>query len=198
MLTLTFPGLPEDLVEPATRMVRQHTGFCPVSADPTAQTRVQAQVSAYDPHLDVVLLATPDLLDGVAAGGCGARRRQHRSHVVGESLLRLIPQLAVGVVLLAAGAVGETTKHSRVELEHLRVDDRAFEEFDPNQPGVLAEAREVVGDMLAPLLRDTRYEPTTGDGCFHCPVRQWCRTGTAYVAAKRQEDRATEVDLAVG
>jgi len=197
--TAAFPGLPADLVEAATRIVAQHTGLCPVSANPTAEPRVQAQVSAYDPRLDVILLATPDLLYR-RRGGWMWRETKTASRPLwrGRSLLRQIPQLAVGVILLAAGAVGETTKYSRVELEHLRVDDRAFEEFDPNQPEVLAEAREVVGDMLTPLLRDTRYEPTPGDGCLDCPVRRWCRDGTTYVAVQGRREDLVEADLAVG
>lgn len=116
----------------------------------------------------------------------------------GGSLLRRHPQLAFGVVLLAAGAVGEITKYSRVELEHLCVDDRSFEEFDPNQPEVVVEAREVVGDLLSPLLQDTRFEPVPGVGCFDCPVRRWCQTGNAHVANLDQQDDVVEANLVLG
>ncbi|GAA4551848.1 PD-(D/E)XK nuclease family protein [Amycolatopsis samaneae] len=195
---LEFPGIPTDMAEAATRMVRQHTGLCPVTADPEARPRVQELVSAYDSRLDVILLATPDLLYR-RHGGWMWRETKTAAKPLwrGQSLLRRIPQLAVGVVLLAASAAGEITKHSRVELEHLRVDDRAFEEFDPNMPKVLAEARDVVGEMLAPLLRDTRYEPATGDGCLDCPVRRWCADGTDYVSARGGQDALGEADRVV-
>jgi len=56
----------------------------------------------------------------------------------------------------------------------------------------------VIGEMLAPLLQDTRYEPAPGDACHDCPVRRWCQAGRAHVTTLAGRKNVAEADNAVG
>lgn len=166
----------------AGRMLAQHSGSCPLTSEVDSLPQVQRTVSAYDAHLDVVFVGTPDLLY-VEDGGWVWRETKTSSKPlwVGRSLLRRYPQLALGVLFLAVGAVDSRTSSGRVELEHLQVDDRAVEELDVSQPAVVAEARSVVQDLLVPLLADTRFEASPGRDCRSCEVLRWCPEGREHV-----------------
>jgi hypothetical protein len=96
--------------------------------------------------------------------------------------MRQFPQLALAVLIVASGALGRDVTRSRVELEQLRPDGCALEELDPGNPAVVAEAREVISEVVAPLLADTAYDATPGRDCADCEVRRWCVPGSQHVA----------------
>ncbi len=124
------------------------------------------------------LIATPDLL--YHRDGEWVWRETKTSGAplwAGHSLLRSYPQLAVGVLLLAAGAAG-ADPGGRIELEHLQEDDCALEEIDAGQPDVIEEARTVVSELLEPLLNDVSFFPARpGNACVGCEVLRWCKEG---------------------
>lgn len=172
------------LAREAAAMLAQHAALCPLDGlDQAERVLVQHQVSCYVPELDVVVIATPDLLHTRAGGWVWRETKTSTSRLwEGRPLLRSYPQLALAVLLLAAGALGGELRRSCVELELLYPDDCTLEELDPSRPAVVNEAREVIADLADPLLRDTSYNPRPGHHCHGCQAQDWCRPGNEYVA----------------
>jgi hypothetical protein len=182
------PGFDLDasLTGVAVRMMEEHRSLCPLNGiGQSEQVLVQHRVTAYVPELDVVVLAVPDLLYSYRGRWIWRETKtSSRPLWEGRSLLRSYPQLALGVLLFHAGALGVDPRRSWVEFELLR-DERGaslLERIDPSRPDNVAEAREVIAELAQPLLSDTSYEPRTGRHCHSCQARTWCRPGTAYVA----------------
>lgn len=105
----------------------------------------------------------------------------------GEPLMARYPQLALGVLMLAAGALDGDLSRSRVELELLHTDDVTFEELDPSRPGTVDKAREVIATLAQPWAHDQNYPATPGRPCVTCEALDWCHAGTAYLAEKQKE-----------
>ncbi|GAA3491742.1 PD-(D/E)XK nuclease family protein [Streptomyces cremeus] len=160
-------------------MLDQHRSVCPLDRLP-AQERVltQHQVSAYAPEIDVVVIATPDLLY-TRSGGWWWRETKTSATGLweGRSLMSAYPQLALGVLLLSAGVLGGELRRSRVEFELLGTGDSTLERLDPGRPAVVEEAREVIAALAQPLLHDTTYAASPGRSCLDCEVRPWCAEG---------------------
>ncbi|MFF3497310.1 PD-(D/E)XK nuclease family protein [Streptomyces sp. NPDC002795] len=178
-------GLDGRLAREAAGMLREHRDLCPLNGiGPDEQVLVQHRVTAYVPELDVVVLAVPDLVY-THRGRCLWRETKTSSAPLWErrSLMRSYPQLALGVLLLSAGALDADPRRSWVEFEQLREGpgQSRLERIDPSRPENVAEAREVIADLAQPLLDDTSYEPRTGRHCHGCQARTWCKPGTAYV-----------------
>ncbi|MCS7484811.1 PD-(D/E)XK nuclease family protein [Umezawaea endophytica] len=171
-----------DSARDAAAMLAQHAALCPLDGlGPKERVLVQHQLSCYVPELDVVVIATPDLVHTRSGGWVWRETKTSTSRLwEGKSLMRGYPQLALAVLLLAAGVLGGELRRSRVELELLYPDDSTFEELDPSRPAVLDEARQVVADLAEPLLHDTSYAPRTGHHCHSCDARDWCRPGSEY------------------
>ncbi|EIV91824.1 hypothetical protein FraQA3DRAFT_1304 [Frankia sp. QA3] len=176
-------ALPEESRRSAARMLDHHSTLCPfpdVEAHDSEQRNI---VSVYDDRLDVVFIAAPDLLYPRSGGWVWretktSKRRLRRD----RPLMRQVPQLALAVLLLASGSLGRDVARSRVEFEQLRSDGCVLEELDPGRPTVVTEAREVIGEMVGPLLVDTAFAPTPGRDCASCEVRRWCGPGSQHVA----------------
>ncbi|KNB54211.1 hypothetical protein AC230_03105 [Streptomyces caatingaensis] len=167
----------------AAAMLGEHRSLCPLSGlAPQEEVLVQHQVTTYVPELDVVVIATPDLLH-TRAGGWIWRETKTSSHHLWERepLLLRYPQLALGVLMLNAGVLGADPGRSWVEFELLGDGHSVLERIDPSRPEVVDEAREVIAGMAQPLLDDTTYEPRPGRHCASCRARPWCTTGTSYV-----------------
>jgi hypothetical protein len=178
-----LPGLAEEEQPAALRLVRHHTSRCPVAylaADETV--RVQPRVTAYDPDLDVVVIADADLLY-TQHGGWVWRETKTAARRVweGRPLLEAFPQLALAVLLLAAGVPGGDPRRSRVELEVLHADGAACEELDPGDPATVDEARAALAGPAAGWARDEEYHAKPGDHCAGCEARRWCARGRAQV-----------------
>ncbi|WP_406351727.1 PD-(D/E)XK nuclease family protein [Streptomyces sp. NBC_00658] len=170
----------------AVRMMEEHRSLCPLNGiGPGEKVLVQHRVTAYVPELDIVVLAVPDLLHSYRGQWIWRETKTSaRPLWEGRSLLRSYPQLALGVLLFAAGALDADPRRSWVEFELLREERGAsrLERIDPGRPENVAEAREVIAELAQPLLSDTSYEPRTGRHCHSCQARTWCMPGTAYVA----------------
>lgn len=171
-----------DSARDAAAMLAQHAALCPLDGlRPNERVLVQHQLSCYLPELDVVVIATPDLVHSRSGGWVWRETKTSTSRLwEGKSLMRGYPQLALAVLLLAAGALGGELRRSRVELELLYPDDSTLEELDPSRPAVLDEARQVIAELAEPLLQDTSYVTRTGHHCHSCDARDWCRPGSEY------------------
>ncbi|MFJ8042131.1 PD-(D/E)XK nuclease family protein [Kitasatospora sp. NPDC096147] len=166
----------------AAAMLARHAALCPVGGlMPEDRLLTQRQLASYVPELDVVVFATPDLLYTRSGGWVWRETKTAiRRPWEGQSLMRHYPQLALGVLLLAAGVLGGELRRSRVELELLYADDSTCEELDPSRPVVVEEARQIIAEMAEPLLHDSSYEPRVGRHCHSCEAREWCAPGSGY------------------
>ncbi|WP_405936776.1 PD-(D/E)XK nuclease family protein [Streptomyces sp. NBC_00726] len=178
-------GLDEASARAAAGMMAGHRLLCPLDGlGADERVLVQHRVTAYIPELDVVVLAVPDLVY-THRGRWIWRETKTSSRPLWErdSLLRTYPQLALGVLLLHARAVGDDPRRSWIELEHLREGrgDSRLERVDPGRAEIVNEARDVIASLAQPLIEDTTYEPRTGRHCHGCLARTWCRPGSAYV-----------------
>ncbi len=177
-------ALPEDSQRTAVQMLAQHAALCPFPDVEEVRGEQDRFVVAHDKSLDVVFGGTPDLLYRRAGGWVWRETKTSRHRLRRDRpLLRQVPQLALAILILSAGAPERSPGGSRVELEHLRSDGCALEELDPASPALVAEAREVVGELVRPLFGDTMYAPNPGDGCAGCEVRRWCSPGVEYLTA---------------
>ncbi|MEV0419149.1 PD-(D/E)XK nuclease family protein [Streptosporangium canum] len=173
-----------DEARTGARMIAEHAALCPLDGlGPGEQVRVQPQLTCYDPELDVVVIATPDLLH-TRAGGWVWREVKTAGRYLweGRTLMRTFPQLALAVLMMASGVLGGDTRRSRIELEMLYPDDGGLEELDPGLPAVVDEARAVIAELTGPWLRDTSYAPNPGRRCGDCEALDWCRPGREHLA----------------
>ncbi|MFI6581763.1 PD-(D/E)XK nuclease family protein [Embleya sp. NPDC050493] len=169
----------------AVRMIAEHRALCPLDGLAAGEiVQVQKQVTVYDPELDVVIIATPDLLY-TRDGGWIWRETKTAAHYLyeGKPLLRTFPQLALAVLLMAAGALGEGSARDRIELEVLYADDSSLEEIDPGCEAVVDEARQVVRELAAPWAVDETHAPRVGRQCSSCEVVEWCSAGREHIAS---------------
>ncbi|MCM2422132.1 PD-(D/E)XK nuclease family protein [Streptomyces sp. RKAG293] len=178
-------GLDDASAREAAGMFAEHRLLCPLNGlGAGEQVLVKHRVTAYVPELDVVVLAVPDLVHTYRGRWIWHETKTSaRALWERQSLLRTYPQLALGVLLFHAGALGDDPRRSWVELEHLREGhgESRLERVDPGRAENIDEARTVIAELAQPLLDDTTYEPRTGRHCHGCQARTWCRPGTAYV-----------------
>ncbi len=181
-----WSGLPPEIALAAAAMVERHAALCPLDRlAPEEEVRVQAQVTAYDPVLDLVLVAKPDLLH-TRRGGWVWRETKTvgRRPYEGGSVLVHHPQLALAVLLMRTGELADgDRRRSRIELELLGSESARRLEIDPWQPSVLASARDIVRRTAGPWLEETVYRAVPGRPCRDCEALDWCREGREHLAA---------------
>lgn len=179
-----WAGLSEEDAAAAARMTSEHAAVCPLNGLPLqAEVRVQHQVVAYDPELDLIVIATPDLLYTRDGSWIWRETKTASSYLYeGKSLLGNYRQLALAVVLMNAGVPPGDPRRSRIELELIYHDDCGLEEIDPWQPSVLDEARTIVGETATAWISDTTYAPRPGDWCTGCEALEWCAAGRTQIA----------------
>ncbi|RMI32990.1 PD-(D/E)XK nuclease family protein [Nocardia stercoris] len=165
-------------------MLAQHKALCPIDGlAPEERVLVQHQVTGYIPELDVVVIATPDLLYTDSGSWVWRETKTATARLwEGRSLLRSYPQLALAVLLLAAGVPATGPRSPRVEFELLYPGDSTLEQLDPTRADVVDEARRVIAALAGPLLRDDSFHPEPGRDCHDCEARPWCRPGSDYIA----------------
>ncbi|WP_328440584.1 PD-(D/E)XK nuclease family protein [Streptomyces sp. NBC_00444] len=169
----------------ASLMIAQHAWSCPL--DGLAENEdvfVQRQVVAYDDPLDVIAIATPDLVHTLDSGVVWRETKTAtKPPGRGRSLLRRWPQIALAVLLFDSGALGGDPARSRVELEFLYEHDTEVRGVDPGLKDVVDEARQVIRELADPWSRDTSYTPRAGSECAACEALDWCGPGLAHLAA---------------
>lgn len=166
------------------RMIAQHAAVCPVDGLADGEKLlVQRQVTSYDPELDLLLVATPDLLYTQAGGWIWRETKTATSYLwSGRPLLQQYPQLALAVLLVAAGALGGDEHRCRIELELLYPDDCGVEEIDPGLETTVTEARAVIAGLARSWNQDTTYPPRPGRQCDNCEAVAWCQPGQQHRA----------------
>jgi hypothetical protein len=181
-----LPGLSLAELPTALAMLAEHQLACPLDGLPAAETvRVQHRLSAYDPELDVVLIADPDLLYTRSGGWIwhetktAVKRPWER-----QELMETYPQLAFAVLLMAAGVPGGDPRRSLIELEVLYEDGSRCEEIDPGDPDTQADARRIIAGLAGPWAADETCAPRPDDHCSGCDVLTHCSAGRAHLEAR--------------
>ncbi|MFJ8229208.1 PD-(D/E)XK nuclease family protein [Streptomyces sp. NPDC094448] len=181
-----WSGLPPETALAAAAMLARHAALCPLDRlAPEEEVRVQAQVTAYDPVLDLVLIAQPDLLHTRRGGWVWRETKTVGGRPYeGSSVLERHPQLALAVLLMRTGELADgDRRRSRIELELLGSAFARRLEIDPWQPSVHASARDIVRRAAGPWLEETEYRAVPGRACRDCEALDWCRAGREHSAA---------------
>ncbi|MEV4439372.1 PD-(D/E)XK nuclease family protein [Streptomyces sp. NPDC049577] len=181
-----LPGLSAAERQSAFSMLAQHRRVCPLDGLRAGeQVCVQRRLAAYDPELDVVLIADPDLLY-TRSGGWIWHETKTAGHRLweGRDLMEAYPQLAFAALMMSAGVPGGDPRRSRIELEVLYEDGARCEEIDPWDPDTLADARRIIAGLAGPWAVDETYAPAAGDHCAGCAVAKHCVAGRAYLEAR--------------
>ncbi|MER7672881.1 PD-(D/E)XK nuclease family protein [Kitasatospora sp. NPDC096128] len=184
LLPDTLPGLTTEETRTAVRMIAEHAAVCPLDGlPPTEELQVQARLTAYDPELDVVVIADPDLLYTDSGGWVWRETKTAASRPwEGRPLLEAFPQLALAVLMMAAGVPGGDPRRCRIELELLYQDGSACEELHPHDPETVDEARRVISALAGPWASDETFTTAPGRGCTGCEALRWCGPGLDHTA----------------
>lgn len=168
--------VPEDLAEVGARMLRHHVDACPFQAeDVVERVEVEAKRAFHDTAAQVIVVAKPDLLyleDG--SWVWRELKTTQRERWFHDDVLEEFPQLALGVVALARGALGGDLNGSRVEVEILRPEGSDLQIIDPFEGGRLEKALSVLRRYAGPWRADAAFEARPGKKCQWCPVSRWC------------------------
>jgi PD-(D/E)XK nuclease superfamily len=183
ILPHALPGLSESEQPIALAMLSQHLLDCPLDGLASDEkVRVQPRLTAYDPELDVVLIADPDLLYTRSGGWIWHETKTAaRRPWEGQELMETHPQLPFAVLLMAAGVLGGDPRRSIIELELLYEDGARCEEIDPGDPDIQIEARRIISGLAAPWAVDETYDPKPGGHCTSCEVLRHCSAGRSHV-----------------
>jgi hypothetical protein len=187
----SLPGLSPAELPSALALVAEHQRACPLDGLPSDEVvRVQPRLTSYDPELDVVLIADPDLLYTRSGGWIWHETKTAaKPPWEGRSLLETYPQLAFAVLMMAAGVPGGDPRRSLIELEVLYPDADGMgksrcEEIDPGDPDTRAEAHHIISGLVGPWAVDETYAPTPGGHCESCEVLTHCAAGRAHLEAR--------------
>ncbi|TLS47334.1 PD-(D/E)XK nuclease family protein [Streptomyces montanus] len=182
----SLSGLSPAELPTALAMLAEHQRACPLDGLPPDElVRVQHRLTAYDPELDVVLIADPDLLYSRSGGWIWHETKTAAKRPwEGRELMETYPQLAFAVLMMSAGVPGGDPRRSLIELEVLYEDGSRCEEIDPGDPDTQAEAHRIIAELAGPWAVDETYAPAPGDHCSGCDVRAHCAGGRAYLEAR--------------
>ncbi|WP_158525946.1 PD-(D/E)XK nuclease family protein [Streptomyces malaysiensis] len=175
-----FPSgcaLPETEMALARELLRHHADVCPLlHQNGPIPLRAEPRLVFNDRAADLVVLVEPDLLyrDGDSWVWREVKTSARNGNPPADPM-HTYPQLALGVLLLARGALGGTRFRSRVEVEFLRPGGPDLLTLDPFTPAVHAMARDVIDHFVATWHRDDRFAPRTGPACASCETARWCR-----------------------
>lgn len=164
-----------DLAEAGARMLAHHVEVCPFREAPDVDAiRPEPRLTFFDTTARAIVLAKPDLVYREAGQWVWreVKTTQKPTRYVADPL-REFPQLALGVVVLAAGALGPGGA-ARVELEMLRPTGAEIVLIDPNDDEQVDTARAVLRELAAPWRADDTFEARPGRHCQWCPVSLWC------------------------
>ena len=174
-----------DVARVGAEMIAQHRTICPLDGLAAGeQVDVTRRLTVYDPDLDTLVVATPDLMYTQVGVWVWRETKTTRSmgKPYGGSVLRAYPQLAFAVVLIASGVLGVDPAQSRVELEILQPDDCALEELDPGMAATVDEARNALAELVVPWAGDVDFPPRPSRRCHDCEVTPWCAAGQSFLA----------------
>ena len=168
--------LPETEIALGRVLLRHHADVCPLRHhDGRVPLRVEPRLVFDDRAADLVVVVEPDLLyrDGDSWVWREVKTSAHDGNPPAD-LMHAYPQLALGVLLLARGALGGTRFRSRVEVEFLRPGGPDLVTLDPFTPAVHATARDVIDRFVTPWHRDDSFAARSGPACGSCETARWC------------------------
>ncbi|MEU6784659.1 PD-(D/E)XK nuclease family protein [Nonomuraea angiospora] len=172
--------VPDELAEIGLRMLHHHVDACPFLAESLIEyVDTEARRAFHDTAAQVVVVAKPDLLyldDG--SWVWRELKTTQKESWFHDDLLEEFPQLALGVVALARGALGGDPSGSRVEVEVLRPEGSDLHTIDPFEPDRLEKALTVLRHYAAPWREDETFEARPSRKCQWCPVSKWCASYT--------------------
>ncbi|MBB5979842.1 PD-(D/E)XK nuclease family protein [Kribbella solani] len=162
--------------ERGAAMIAMHAAVCPLRYSDPDSVRSERQLTVYDPRANAVVIATPDLLYQDRGGWVWreVKTTTYRSPRVGADLMETYPQVALAVLILAEGLLGDEPRRSRVELEILRPGGSDLELIQPTRPDVIGRARAIVRQYAGPWHADTTAQARPGDHCDRCEYSRWC------------------------
>jgi hypothetical protein len=168
-------GLDRDEYREIRPYLQRHLDVCPLrDGGRVTALSVEPRLAVFDPQADVVVLAYPDLLRRV--DGVLVYREQKTSYLLrplppGDALEQ-VPQIALAIRLIAAGAFGDTA--GRVELERLSPEASEVLTFDAGDPATAHAARRVLTGLVRDWHHDVEFASRPGPHCAVCPVARWC------------------------
>ncbi|WP_167756513.1 MULTISPECIES: PD-(D/E)XK nuclease family protein [unclassified Amycolatopsis] len=164
-----------DLADAGVHMLAHHVEVCPFHEAPEIDAvRVEPRLTFADTTARAIVLAKPDLVYREA--GQWVWRELKTTQKATRSFadpLREFPQLALGVVVLAAGGLGPGAA-GRVELEILRPTGAEIVLVDPTDEERIETARAVLREWATSWRADDTFEARPGRNCRGCPVSLWC------------------------
>lgn len=183
-----------ELADAGVRMLAQHAEVCPFhNAPDITHVRPEPQVTVFDPQARAIVLAKPDLVYQEAGAWVWREVKTTQkapARLTGDPL-RVFPQLALGIVVLADGVLGPE-EAGRVELEILRPEGAEIVLIDPSDPERVTTARTVLRDMATSWRADHRFDAQPGRHCQWCPVSQWCPSSPDLSPDGKDHDHGAE------
>jgi hypothetical protein len=170
------------------QMIGDHSLTCALQGlPPEAVVLPEEQLVVYDAEARVLVIAKADLL--YEADGAWTLRETKTARTVAEaSLLDRYPQVALGILLLAAGIPGGSGPRNRVELERLTPSGPLLDDLDLTDPELLAEARRVIGGMVSGWREDGTAATRPGPACRGCDASRWCPDAATVAPAEEDPD----------
>jgi hypothetical protein len=158
-------------------MLAQHRAVCPLDGLDTGDVvRVQPTLTCYDPEIDVVLVAKPDLL--YTRRGQWVWRETKttsRSRTVYRSFFEEYLQFAVAVVMIDKGVLDGAPERTGLELEVLHEQSRSLEEIDLGLKETVDEARSALAGICAAWSDDVEFLTRPSTACHQCEAKGFCR-----------------------
>jgi hypothetical protein len=171
------------------QLIGDHAVTCALQGlPPGAAVLPEQQLVVYDPEARILIMVKADLLYGTD-GAWTLREAKTAGTVSQDHLLGRYPQLALAVLLLAAGIPAGEARRNRVELERLTPVGPLLDVLHPADPDLQAEARRVIGAMVAPWRADHSADPVPGRACAGCEVIRWCPDADASARPEEHDEQ---------
>jgi hypothetical protein len=199
-LEAAFGGLTEEEHRSALPFLRQHVEQgCPLGFGDTTNVRVEPRISAFDPHANVVVAATPDLTFTAGSRYVWRETKTTSRALPADEVEAMHSFLSCALDLLLlhdqvpeGGDDALIRMEGVVELEVLRAEDSRVYLLDTADEQLVSLARHVVASAALGWHRDVAFAATPGQQCAWCVVREWCpsRDEGAHAEAGREVDDA--------
>lgn len=156
-------------------LIRLHAEVCPMKYVAAPEdVRVEPQLVFRDAEAASLVLVEPDLLYRDSGSWVWREVKTSKRRLRFRDLFTRYPQLAVGVELLARGALGGTPSRSRVEVEVLRPGGADLMVLDPFSPEIRGLAREALREVATAWRADDLFVADPGPQCSSCEMARWC------------------------
>ena len=191
-LALRLGGLTEDEHRAALPFLRQHLEHgCPLGFGDTTNVRVEPRLSAFDPHANVVVAATPDLTFTAGSRYVWRETKTTSRPLPADEVEAMHSFLSCALDLLLlhdqvpeGGDDALIRMEGVVELEVLRAEDSRVYLLDTADEQLVTWARQIVASAAYGWHQDTQFAATPGGQCSWCVVREWCPSRNTDAASE--------------